>query len=348
MLPPKRRRRVLSNILPPGGGVTLRPPVCHANRSDTRPAPGQPLRGSAGSDTKLALHHVGGGVYSLRPPCSEEAPRERGSHTCPTRCPSHPGSGARRVRKAPTVDVSALVDTTWRRPKAANGVPVTTPQPSQTRGPEGGHVRGALSDPRDREQNKRVVSPHCASGRWLRSSRWPGRQGSSVASRAAASWGAPEGLQTWPWQEGAARRLEKAGRRTKRGGLLPLRTTARTASPGDSREDLTRREARVQTVSALSRVPRGKSPLCGFRSSEDRIEKAYLLRGPSGTPIVPSGARAHFPGVDAAPSVPQTNAPPFGPEEAPHPAPLHDHTSSEVQRRPRRLRSRLTRPPSLP
>lgn len=191
MLPPKRRRRVLSNILPPGGGVTLRPPVCHANRSDTRPAPGQPLRGSAGSDTKLALHHVGGGVYSLRPPCSEEAPRERerGSHTCPTRCPSHPGSGARRVRKAPTVDISALVDTTWRRPKASNGGPVTTPQPSQTRGPEGGRVRGALSDPRDREQNKKVVSPHCASGRWLRSSRWPGRQGSSVASRAAASWG---------------------------------------------------------------------------------------------------------------------------------------------------------------
>lgn len=77
MLPPKRRRRVLSNVLPPGGGVTLRPPVRHANGSDARPAPGQPLRGSAGSDTKLALHHVGGGVYSLRPPCSEEAPRER-------------------------------------------------------------------------------------------------------------------------------------------------------------------------------------------------------------------------------------------------------------------------------
>lgn len=147
MLPPKRRRRVLSNILPPGGGVTLRPPVRHANGSDARPVPGQPLRGSAGSDTKLALHHVGGGVYSLRPPCSEEAPREREreSHTCPTRCPSHPGSGARRVRKAPTVDISALVDTTWRRPKASNGVPVKTPQPSQTRGPEGGPVRGALT-----------------------------------------------------------------------------------------------------------------------------------------------------------------------------------------------------------
>lgn len=174
-----------------------------------------------------------------------------------------------------------------------------------------------------------------------------GKAGEQRGQPCGCVLGGPEGLQTWPWQEGAARRLEKAGRRTKRGGLLPLRMTARTASPGDSREDLTRREARVQTVSALSRVPGGKSPLCGFRSSEDRIEKAYLLRGPSGTPIVPSGAQAHFPGVDAAPSVPQTNAPPFGPEETPRPPPSRPHFLRGPAR-PCRLRSRLTRPPSLP
>lgn len=213
MLPPKRRRRVLSNILPPGGGVTLRPPVRHANGSDARPVPGQPLRGSAGSDTKLALHHVGGGVYSLRPPCSEEAPRERErkphlsdslSQPPRLRCPTceeshhrghfspcgHHVEKTQGLERGPSQDAPAVPDT----------------------GPRGGPCP-RCPDPRDREQNKRVVSPHCASGRWLRSSRWPGRQGSSVASRAAASWGAPRGCRPGPG------RREQLGVWRRRGGV---------------------------------------------------------------------------------------------------------------------------------
>lgn len=113
------------------------------------------------------------------------------------------------MRKATTVDISALVDTMQRRPKASNVVPVKTPQPSQTRGPEEGHARYALSDPQDQEQNKwwfyttapDVVGYIAPGGREGRGAAWPavqlgpgssGRQpprGLAVAGRSSSVFG---------------------------------------------------------------------------------------------------------------------------------------------------------------
>lgn len=75
----------------------------------------------------------------------------------------------------------------------------------------------------------------------------------------------------------------------------------------------------------------GKSPLGGFHSSEDRIEKAYPLRGPNGTHIVLvlGGPSAHIFSVTANPRCPSGKCSTL--QTLRKPLPLHNHASSEIQ-----------------
>lgn len=86
----------------------------------------------------------------------------------------------------------------------------------------------------------------------------------------------------------------KRGRRhAKHGRSLPLGfisvATVGTVSSGSSEENLIRCEEFVQSQALFSNPtpgPQGKSPLSSLHPSEDRIEKAYPLRGSNGTPTV--------------------------------------------------------------